>query len=539
MFLDLWDVAGDSSIAKGTAVGRSSDEWKIGLRAVNSILPTLIPSGSRDVLSEWNDRSPAAIASFLLGEAAFRRVHLAEALDHYRDAVKADSTFGLAAIRGAQAATWNHRSGEADSFIDAALRQPMSPRYASFALGYKYYLAGSADSAATQFRRAIAIDPEMSVAWMQLGEVYVHLLPESGNPDSLAEQAFDEAHRLDPVAKNLLFHPIEIRLRQGNVAAAKPLLADFLAADPDTTLAQQVSVMFDCAQKGATPMQWARLARDRPLSVLTASNSFKGGGAQLECARAGYEAVIGSDTAAATSGRRWIAIVGLTSTLLAQNRTGDAKAKLNDFIAKQWGGESFYLMAAPFFPQLREDARIIAHQDEVSFGENYAKCPYNQRLWQLGIWEALNGRATVARAVQRILETRARKSGLPADARLARSIAAFATFAAGDTTKALQLFKSVVDEPAPGADLAWDVAEPRGGERLMLARLLVAKKDYRKAIDVANVLDAAWPSIYLLYVPQSLELRADAAAAAGDKVLESRFRSRLTRLRGERVGAGK
>jgi tetratricopeptide (TPR) repeat protein len=250
VFLDLWDVAGDSSVAKGTAVGAASYEWKAGLRAVNNILPALIPSGSHDVLAEWNDRNPAAIASFLLGEAAFRRVHLPEALDYYRSAVRADSTFSLAAIRGAQAATWNHRSSEAETFITTALRQPMSPRYTSFAQGYKYYLAGAADSAAAEFRNAIAIDPEMSVAWMQLGEVYTHLLPETGNPDSLAALAFDEAHRLDPAATNILFHPIEIRLRHGNLDGTQRLVTDFLAADPDTLLAQQVRLMFDCAQKG-------------------------------------------------------------------------------------------------------------------------------------------------------------------------------------------------------------------------------------------------------------------------------------------------
>jgi len=539
VFLDLWDVAGDSSVAKGTAIGHAADEWKLGLRAVNSILPTLIPTGSRDVLAEWNDRNPGAVASFLLGEAAFRRVHLPEALDHYRDAVKADSTFALAAIRGAQAATWNHHSSEAEAFIAAALRQPMSPRYTAFAQGYKYYLAGAADSAASQFRSALSIDPEMSVAWMQLGEVYVHLLPEAGNPDSLARQAFDEALRLDPAAKNLLYHSIEIRLRRADVAAARPLLAEFHAANPDTVLAQQVDVMFQCVRDGASKMPWSKVARERPLAVLTSSTALKGGGAQIDCAQAGYEAVIASDTAAGTSGRRWIAIMGLASSLLARNKPIDAKARMDDFIAKKWGGSSFYLMAAPFVPQLREDARVVAHQDEVTYGENYAKCPYTQRLWQLGVWEALDGRPAVARAIQKDLESRAQKSGVPADARMARSMAAFATLAQGDTTKAFGLFKALIDEPVPGADIAWDVAAPRGGERLTLARLMVQKKDYRKAIDVANVFDASWPAIYLLYTPQSLELRADAAAAAGETEMASRFRQRLADLRGVRVVAGK
>ncbi|MEO5902514.1 MAG: serine/threonine-protein kinase [Gemmatimonadaceae bacterium] len=539
VFLDLWDVAGDSSVAKGTAIGHATDEWKLGLRAVNSILPALIPSGSRDVLAEWNDRNPGAVASFLLGEAAFRRAHLPDALNHYRDAVKADSTFALAAIRGAQAATWNHHSSEAEAFIAAALRQPMSPRYTAFAKGYKFYLAGSADSASSQFRRAIAIDPEMSVAWMQLGEVYIHLLSEAGSPDSLAGQAFDEALRLDPAAKNLLYHSIEIRMRRGDVAAAKPLLAEFHAANPDTVLAQQVDVMFQCVRDGASRMPWPKIASERPLAVITASTALKGGGAQIDCAQGGYEAIISNDTAAGTSGRRWIAIMGVASSLLARNKPVDVKARMDEFIAKKWGGSSFYLMAAPFVPQLKEDARVVAHQDEVTYGENYAKCPYTQRLWQLGVWEAVDGRPAVARAIQKDLKSRSQKSGLAADARMAGSMAAFATLAEGDTARAFNLFKALIDEPVPGADLAWDVAAPRGGERLTLARLMVQKKDYRKAIDVANVFDASWPAIYLLYTPQSLELRADAAAAAGDTEMASKFRQRLATLRGERIVARK
>ncbi|HUQ98725.1 MAG TPA: serine/threonine-protein kinase [Gemmatimonadaceae bacterium] len=527
VFLDLWDVAGDSSVAKGTAIGAASEEWKLGLRAVNSILPTLIPSGSHDMLAEWNDRNPAAIASFLLGEAAFRRVHLPEALDAYRNAVRADSTFSLAAIRGAQAATWNHRSSEAESFITTALRQPMSPRYTAFARGYKYYLTGSADSAAAQFQNAVAIDPEMSVAWMQLGEVYTHLLPETGNPDSLAGLAFDEAHRLDPAATNILFHPIEIRLRHGRVEGTQRLVADFLAADPDTLLAQQVRVMFDCAQKGSAKVQWAQMTQDHPLAVLAAANSFKGGGAPLTCARSGFEAVLTGDS---DSGRRWMGMIGLGSVLLAENRTSEARARIDAFIARTRGGSTFYLMAAPFHPALKEQARIAAHEFEVRYGADYASCPYPVLLWQLGVWEALDGRLATARAIQRNLDSTARKTALPATARLARSVAAFTTLAEGDSAKALTRFKALIDEPVPGADLAWDLAAPRGSERLVLARLLAAKKDYRKAIDVANVFDASWPVIYLLYLPPSLELRAVAAEWAGDNDMAARFRSRLDAL---------
>lgn len=539
VFLELNDVTGDSVVARGKAAGLIGDAWRTGLRAVNELLPALIPAGVQraDILAEWNDRNPAAVASFLLGEAAFRRVRLAEALDHYRDAMSADSTFALAAIRGAQAATWNHRAGEAESFIRAAVRQPLTPRYTHFARGYQAYLDGSADSAAVEFKRVIAIDPDMTAAWMQLGEVYTHLLPLAGNPDSLARHAFDEAHRLDSTARILNLHSIEIRLREGRAAEAAPLVRDFLAGEPDTALARQTQMMLDCIRSGTAGVLWTQMAMDYPLSVLSASNAFKGGGAKLGCAARGFEAVIASDTSSANAGRRWMAIVGLSSILLAQNKGAAAKVQIDTAIALGWGGATLYLMAGPLYPSIRETARDIARRDETEYGANYAACPFNVRLFQLSVWEALAGRPHVAQAIAANLESRATKSGLPADRRFAKSAVAFATLARGDTARAMALLHAIVSAPVPGGDLVWDLTAPRGMERLVLARLLAARGDYRKAIDVANVFDAAWPSIHLLYVPASLELRAASAAALGDKALESGFRGRLAALRGEQAVA--
>jgi hypothetical protein len=98
VLVDLYDTAGDSAVDHGRASGPARDAWRLGLRAVNAVLPTLVPgSGPRDLAAGWAEREPAAVASFLLGEAAFRRVRVAEALAHYHAAVRADTGFALAA----------------------------------------------------------------------------------------------------------------------------------------------------------------------------------------------------------------------------------------------------------------------------------------------------------------------------------------------------------------------------------------------------------------------------------------------------------
>ncbi|MEO8576909.1 MAG: hypothetical protein ABI556_09425 [Gemmatimonadales bacterium] len=415
----------------------------------------------------------------------------------------------------------------------------MTPRYTHFARGYEAYLTGSADSAAAELRRAIAIDPDLSVAWMQLGEVYTHLLPIGGNLDSLARNAFDEAYRLDPSAKLVLLHPIEIRLREGKAIEAMPLVRDFLDAGPDTVLARQVTMMYDCVRAGTAGVNWGQMAKDFPLAVLSSSNAFKGGGARLGCSTRGFEAVMATDTIPANAGRRWIAIVGLTTTYLAQNHADDAKAQIDTAIAHGWGGASLYLMSGPLYPEMQQTAKDIARKDEVTYGPNYIKCPFIGRLYQLAVWEALTGRAAVAEAVSKDIAARSLKSKLPADGRMARSAAAFAALARGDSARALTMLESIMGEPVPSGDIVWDLVAPRGIERLTLARLLAAKKDYRKALDVANVFDAAWPSVYLLYVPASLELRARAAMALSDDGMAAGFRNRLAALRGEHVVAGK
>jgi Tfp pilus assembly protein PilF len=541
VFLELNDVAGDSTIARGRAKGPTNDAWRTGLSAVNSILPVLIPPGIRTdaLLAEWTDRDPAAIASFLLGESEFRRVHLSAALQHYRAALKSDSTFGLAAIRGAQAAAWNHRPDEAESFIASALRRPMSPRYMHFARGYEAYRNGAPDSAAAELRRAISIDPEMSAAWMQLGEVYTHLLPPVGGADSLARIAFDEAHRIDPEAKNLLLHSIEIRLRDGDVKSATPLVRAFLAGDPDTLLAHQVRIMYDCTRGGTQGVQWAAEAKARPLAVLSAANQLKSSGNRLPCAMRAYEAVMTSDTSVAAAGRIWSSKVGLASVFLAHNRAKDAIALMDSSIARGRGGASFYLSAGLVYPELRQRARDMAAADVKSFGAGYQGAPTSVRLWQLGVLEALEGHRALSQGVMRTLAERAKASGKRADVRLVQSLGAFNALAMADTVTAMKMFESVLAMPVPADEIVWDFAGPRGLERLTLARLLMARGDYRKAIDIANVFDAAWPSIYLLYAPASLQLRADAAMALSDTGLASRFRSRLAAMRGERVVAGK
>lgn len=539
VLLDLHDARTDEVVARSAGVGIAPEAWRVGLAAVNDLLFELIPGTNVDIGLEWRDRHPSAIANFLLGESAFRRLQAETALGHYQDAVAVDSTFGVAALRGAQAASWSHRPSEASRLVTLAGDQEMAAHYEHFLEGYGFYLEGAADSAVAELEAALAIAPEMAVAWMQLGEVYTHLLPLRGVPDSIADAAFAEARRLDPTAETLLLHPIEIRLRAGDFGAAEPLIARFLAANPEDALDAKLSIMAECVREGPGRVAWPRLVADDPLPVLYAANAFRDGDPGLGCASAGFTALLHGDTAATdeADGRRWPALVGTFAHRIGQGDTEGAEALVDAFVDR-WGfGSSLFLLVSPIHHAFVERAQRVARADEARWGENYTASDNPRRMWELGLYEAFHGRLDVAAAVADGLHARADAWGTDYERGLARSVDAVVTLARGDTIGAIAQLTDLVPHAATAGVLSWDEAEPRAAERLLLARVLLSVGQTQAALDVAAVFDSATPLVHALYLPESLEVRSEAARLLGDSRLETEFNRRLAHIRGAASGS--
>jgi len=529
--LVLNDITGDQAPLRAQATAPVEEPWR-GVRAVNRFLPDLIPGRTADPLAGWSDRPPQAIASFLLGEAAFRRIRLNEALDHYRAAVAADSSFAMAAIRGAQAASWAHSQTEAAALLEAALRQPLEPRYAAFARGYQAYLEGRADSAIAALHTAVSLDPEMGPAWLQLGETWTHLLPTAGVPDDSALAAFSELIRMDSTSAEPLFHTIQILLRRGDLDRAEPLVARLTAADPDGTYADQVGIMLRCVRFGPDQLPWDDLARENPFPLFAASMQLAGTGAQLSCASSGFSAILRRDTAQTVEadGRRFWSMFYLQNALLAQEREAAAADQVNAFIRRWGGGASLFLLGAPVYESYIPRAREVATEDARRHGSAYGSLDFPIRLWELGVFEARVGSPQTASRVAQELRNRAAEGTVPRGEVLAASIEAHVALATGDTATAFEGFQALVPTVATGDVIKYEEPMALALERLEYTRLLMARGQYERAIDVANVFDSPWPAVHLLYLRPSLTLRAEAAAALGDRKLEESFRSRLRRL---------
>ncbi|MFN0181275.1 MAG: protein kinase domain-containing protein [Gemmatimonadales bacterium] len=535
VYLELYDVAGDSVIARPTGKGAPIGEsWRGGMRAITEILPKLIPTVVPDLAAEWIARPPQAVAHFLLGEAAFRRVELPQAVAEFGKAVAEDSSFSLAAVRGAQAATWNHEPAAAAALIRAASRGKLSPRYTFFAGGFQAYLDGRADSAAALFGRALAIDSTMAVAWIQLGEIYMHLLPAEGRTDSLAERAFLQARALDSTAVNLLYHLIEIAVRQGDPDRAAALADRFARLAGDTLLVREVELLSACEQDGFGALDLRRAAAERPLPLLFAAKALSAP-ATAGCALAGFAAILQVDTARTDSAgsRRFFSMLGQLNLLSARGRTAEAMAALDGF-RQRWGsGSSLNLLAAAVLPEFADRARAVAGQNEVDFGPSYAGVGAPTVLWEMGVWAARDGRAPTARAAATELARRA-SAGTRLDSLLARSMAAHLMLAEGDSLLALERFASLVAQAASTDEtLSWDEAGGLGLDRLILGRLLIWHREYARAIRVLEVHDSAAPSVFPLYLKASLSLRADAATALGRTEIAATLLQRVAALSGK------
>jgi len=536
VLLDLVDARADTVAARPRASGLATSLWRVAIRSVNQLLPVLTPGAdARDLEGAWQDREPAAVASFLAGEAAFRRARPADALALYRAAVRDDSTFALAAVRGAQAATAAHRPVEAHLLVQRALGQALPPQYDAFTRGYAAYLDGRADSAISAFKDALRIDPELSSAWAQLGETYIHLVPLVDNADSLAYHAFAQARALDSASAHLVLHPIEIAARRGDIAQVTAFTTRFLRAKPDSTQAAEIRYVEQCAREGPDRIDWRAAVRDNVLAVLSSAVVAGARGGNLPCAAAAYTAVLRMDSVTAAQpdalASRQSALVGLVAVLVAQHQPDSALVQIARSVERGDGGSSLAMVAASVSPAFAAMASEVAKRDAERFGPDMARCSTPERCWILAQYFRSLGQAASPLAIARALAERSRRDTSSELALYTSAADAHATLASGDSTGAERALRALLARPLPpGTTLTWFPFGGLGAERLLLSQLLLARGEFREATLVAASLDAAAPASFPLYLLASLQVRKSSATARRDANEAARVQARLDQL---------
>ncbi|TVP44739.1 MAG: hypothetical protein EA350_10955 [Gemmatimonadales bacterium] len=531
VLLDLFDVAEELPLQRASARGGLGEPWVPGLRAASQLLPSLLGQVPADFAAHFTERDPAAVAQFLSGEAAFRRARYADALAAYQSAFDLDPDFPEAAIRGAQAASWRHRSQEASFLVEAALLLDLTDRDRAFAEGLQAYLAGDSERALAALDRALLLDPRMAAAHAQRGEVYHHLAPSRRFPDSVATEAFQRAHALDPTAGGVLYHLAQHRLRSDDPDALRGLDVEFRAAAADPELVSEIVLATRCAVHGPGSVDWEEEAHRRPGPLMEVAANLAGGEGRWSCAEAAYRALLAHDTTTTgwEVGRRWSSLKGLMGLLLATGRTDEALAlveaagsSLEDLRAMadprpvrdhtpepgdgtpvQFAELLFLLVEAAGYPtDGRAEVVAAANRDE----DGRYRSSNSARLWFMGIWEASRGNGAATRDIARRMEDRLATGPRTArDSLLAQAMSGHAALAEGDSTAALDILRSL----RPRGEIQWNESDALGFERLVHARLALALGRPSEAVDVTTWLEST-PSIYPLFRPAVLEVRAAA-----------------------------
>jgi len=521
--LQLHSVAGDS-VVKTAGFSGMGPAHAIGLRAIAELLPALLASGRHVDLSTLEELKPTAAANFLQGEREYRRMQFAAAIQHYHEALREDSSFALAALRGAEAANWDGRYGDDTAFSAVALRSAtrLPPVRALVAGGLHAYLTGAADTSLAQLRRALEIDSTAAPVWTLLGEVYLRMLPSLGSSDSLARNALEHARRADPEFAPALLLLEEIALRDGRVDQVLALREALRNAGADTTHQTLRDLTLRCVRQGAASIDWRDAARRDLRAVQQAGKVLSSGASQAACARSAFQASFQSDTPLLSA--RWGALLGLQSVLVA---TGEDRELLSLLSSKSAADLPVWMLYA-LDAMAGADVRSEAMQMVERRGSSYAAMS-SSHLYVLGAWSAHLGDGERLQIIARELHRKADSSHVRRDSLLVRAVDARIPLVKGDTVKAVRLLQSLVPT-APRDQLAWQPWEALGAERLLLAQILYARGRFEDAISVASRLDASEPIAYLLYLRPSLSLRASAARRLGRNDQATVMERRLSKL---------
>lgn len=526
--LRLHDAQGDSLVAQESAVaGVTVSAPTLGLRAITRLLPRLLDPTRHIDAGDLAERSPSAVALWIQGEREYRQSRFAPALELFRRAVREDSALAIAAVRGAQAASWESKLEEAEGFAELAIaaQRNLPTRYRDFAIGLKHYLQGDADSARIALERSLVSNAEGAEPAMVLGEVYVHLLGgPAAPPDSAAEHWLGEAVRRDSAFTPPLFHLAEIALRRGDVSTGKRITNTLRERGASPPLVRQLQLMTACVDGGRP--EWTRMAGVDPDAVLAAGKELLSHFAQPACAEDALRALLRDTHTAANV--RWSALLHLQGLLVATRRTVELRALLDSTVAAGTSGaRALYILDAVAGTDrtlMQPKADEAAGFAQAAYGPAYERASPQTR-WVLGLWHAMLGDTARLRAMSVVSDSVARTSGRRQQL-FAKAMHAHLQLALGDTTAAITELSAL--RPSARRDsLTYELFEPLAVERALLMVLQLDRGANDAALRTASLLESPQPAIYLPFLPLSLDVRARASEKLDRRRDAEQYRSRL------------
>lgn len=234
----LVDVDSGAVLASAQAAGIEDSLVRVVDQLTGSLLATSAGE-PRYRLADLVSRSPVALRSYLSGQAAYRAGRYEEAFRHFQTAVRSDSSFGLAAMQAAEAAGYTAHpdiSQRPYQRLAWAARDRMSQRdraYLVARLGPSFPLPSTGRDLLAAAESAAAAVPDRPEIWYGLGDLLFHFGRALGleDPDRRSAQAFGRSLEIDSLFAGASLHLLDLRLAQGDTAAARRLVERRLAVD--------------------------------------------------------------------------------------------------------------------------------------------------------------------------------------------------------------------------------------------------------------------------------------------------------------------
>lgn len=494
----------------------------LALQAVIPLLETLVGSTRHVELASLNGRDPAAIAIWLQGEQQKRTARFEEALTSYRRALAIDSTLAVAASTAAGMVLWTTEAHAiADSFAQLALRHGdgLAPKNLAFTRGIVQFVARDADAALRSFGQALEADSTWSEGWMMVGDSYYHLLPTADARDSLAEVAFRRAVDLDPGFSPALFHLAELTVRRGDTRTGKRLADRFRELSADSARQRELDLLLACQTRRASRIDWPSAVRAMPLRVLVTVRLLGAGALHAECAAKAAEAILAAPPDSIEGSHRWAALMWLHHWAIARGDIDSAITLIDSGIVHVHPAaeELRFLDAVEFgIDSARAAPRIVLFTEPL----DSAAVDF---LWYRGRLAALRGDRN---DLGLVIEALARRRDA-ASRNAVVGLRARALLLGGDTVAAIRQLEA---PSPPSEDVGWTMWQSGAADRVLLARLLLARGNPAAAAHIAASLDGIQSVVYLTQLPAAWTIRQQAAEQLGDGATAERFKTRLRQL---------
>ena len=324
-------------------------------------------------------------------------------------------------------------------------------------------------------------------------------------------------------------------IRAGETARAESLVAAFRAVRPDTAWLAMLQLMLACVQRGPGSVDWSAMSRRSPAAVLEAARASAVGLRHPGCAEPGLRALLAlRPDDPSLGGIHWGALLVLQGLLVGEGRLADARAALNAAYARGTSAVlRIYLVDAGLGVGTDSGASRAAAAVRAKW--RLAETP-TPSLWDLGLWAWRRRDEARLDSIVTALAVRLPR-GDPRDSAVWNGMAGRALLLRDDTTAAMTRLAAV---RAVGStrDIAWDVCAPAAEERLLLARLLLARRDHERAAAVAAAFDLPGPVAFLPRVAAAVEIRTAAARAMGQVRAVAGYAARLAEIgRASKAGA--